>query len=302
VERADLEMVVALAEEGSVTAAAGELHTAQPALSRRLARLEHAVGGPLFVRGRGGATPTAAGRVLAERARDALAAIERAERDAADAVAGRRGRLRIGMTPTIGADLLPEVLATLRDQHPDIRLELETTLNSRGLRAAVRAGQLDLAAVVLDPDDHEGLRVVAQVPQVLVVAVPSGHPLAQRRAVRPAQLVDEPLVTVEHGQGMRSFVERLFAEIGTAPTITIETNQRELLLPLVAAGAGITILPEVFARWRAGAGVAVRPFSPARQRRVGAVARAGPTDALVAAAIGAVQATWPRLPEPTRPG
>src|SRR5436305_7247996 len=95
-DRADLELVVAIARAGSLSRAARELHIAQPPLSRRLQHLEREVGAALFLRGRHGATPTAVGRTLIVGAEAALAAIARAEQDALDAAAGRAGRLRIG--------------------------------------------------------------------------------------------------------------------------------------------------------------------------------------------------------------
>src|SRR3954453_6701741 len=90
-DRADLELVVAIGRTGSLPAASRALHTAQPPLSRRLQAIERAVGTELFTRGRHGATPTVAGRTLIDRAELALAAITRAEQDTAD-VAGGGGR------------------------------------------------------------------------------------------------------------------------------------------------------------------------------------------------------------------
>src|SRR5439155_4475824 len=133
-DRADLELVVAIARTGSLTAAARELHMAQPPLSRRLQHLERDVGAPLFLRGRHGAVPTAVGRTLVDAARDALKAIARAEQDTADAAAGRAGRLRIGVTPTLGAVLLPAVLAAFRRAHPGVRLDLTSSGDSAWLR------------------------------------------------------------------------------------------------------------------------------------------------------------------------
>src|SRR3954471_9306932 len=126
-DRADLELVVAIARSGSLTAAARQLHIAQPPLSRRLQHLEREWGAELFLRGRHGATPTAVGRALVDGAGAALAAIARAEQHAVDAAAGRAGRLRVGVTPTLGATLLPEVLASFRRSHPDVRLDLTSS-------------------------------------------------------------------------------------------------------------------------------------------------------------------------------
>src|SRR3954468_15809809 len=148
-DRADLELVVAIARTGSLTGAARELSIAQPPLSRRLQQLEREVGAALFLRGRHGATPTAVGRSLIAGAEAALAAIQRAEQDALDAAAGRAGRLRVGVTPTLGAVLLPGVLAAFRQSHPDVRLDLTSSGDSAWLRQQTASGELDIAVAAL---------------------------------------------------------------------------------------------------------------------------------------------------------
>ena len=114
--------------------AAAALHTAQPALSRRLARVERELGGRLFDRGRHGAVATPAGRVVVERARAALDAITAAERAGAAALSGRTGRLVVGAAPTLGAELLPEALARHRRDHPEVGFELVISGDNPGLR------------------------------------------------------------------------------------------------------------------------------------------------------------------------
>lgn len=293
-ERADLELVVSLDTAGSLTRAADELHVAQPALSRRLARLEREVGAELFVRGRHGAAATSVGRTLIDRAVVALAAIERAEQDANDAATGRSGRLRIGTTPTLGADLLPGVLARMRSRHPAIRLDLVANGNSTELRDDVRGGHLDVAFAVIDADDLAELHVAAAGPQNFVLACPADHPLASRKVIRPELLTHEPIVALQDGQGLRVVLEGLFASIDSEPLISIETTEREMLIPFVTAGLGVTIVPEIFGRQRAGTGVEIRPFRPHLEREVGAVVRVGRPAALLEQFLEVARASWPK--------
>src|SRR3954464_201932 len=158
-DRADLELVAAIARAGSLSGAAKQLHIAQPPLSRRLQQLEREIGAALFLRGRHGATPTAVGRSLIAGADAALAAIQRAEQDALDAAAGRAGRLRVGVTPTLGAVLLPGVLAAFRRAHPDVRLDLTSSGDSAWLREQAGTGQIDIAVAALGATKDTTTRV-----------------------------------------------------------------------------------------------------------------------------------------------
>ena len=286
-------MAVAIADGGSLSAAAQRLHTAQPALSRRLAGLEREVGGPLFHRGRQGASATAEGRVLIERARAALAAIAAAEVDTKAACLGRGGHLRIGTTPTLGAELLPAALARHRAEQPDVTFDLSVSGDSPGLRRRVVDGELDVAVTVLGRDLDPGLRVATKAPQSMVVALPPDHPLAARTRVPRSDLVGVPMIALTRGEGMRALLDEVFEEFGATPEISVELSERELLMPFVAAGLGATVLPERFALQRAPDVVALRPLSPPLSRAVGAVVRSGPRSPLVEAFVATLRLTWP---------
>ncbi|HEX4818681.1 MAG TPA: LysR family transcriptional regulator [Acidimicrobiales bacterium] len=268
-DRADFELVVAIARTGSLTAASRQLHIAQPPLSRRLQQLERTVGAPLFLRGRHGATPTPVGRALVESAEVALAAMERAEQDAADAAAGRAGRLRIGVTPSLGAVLLPDVLASFRRTHAKVRLDLVASGDSAALRQQVAAGDLDIAVAGLAPSTEPHIRVALTGEQRFVVIAPVDlrlPPAVQRRA-----LVDLPLVTLTSGEGLRQQLDLVFAELGAEPNIALETSEREMLVPFVAAGLGVALIPEGFARARPAKGLRIHDVDPVVRRAVGAM-------------------------------
>lgn len=289
-DRADLELLVALGAEGSLTAAAARLHTAQPALSRRLARIERDLRGvPLFERGRHGATPTAAGREVVAAAARALEAIAEVEATAARAAAGEQGVLRLGATPTLGADVLPAALAAFRRDRPQVRLELRSSGDSAGLRHAVADGALDAALAALPTRIESGLEVAWSGPQHFAVVVAADDPLALRNEAVPRRaLRDRPIVALRPGEGLRLVIDALFAELGCEPTLALETADREMLVPAVVAGLGLTVVPERFAQQRGGDAVAILPLRPALQRPVGVVVRAGTADPLVAALVAAV--------------
>ncbi len=189
----------------------------------------------------------------------------------ADAIAGRIGHLRIGTAPTLGADVLPAVLAAHRRAHPDVDLDVTSSGDSDWLLAEVSARRLDVALTVvperLDPD----LVLAVSRRQTFVLVVPSGHALAALDVVPRSKLVAERLVAIRAGEGLRQLLDRVFRELDVDPEVSIETTDREMLLPLVAAGMGVTLVPDHFARRRLVDGVEARPLRPAVHRRVGAI-------------------------------
>jgi DNA-binding transcriptional LysR family regulator len=286
-DRADLELVVAIARAGSLSGAARLLHIAQPPLSRRLQQVEREIGAPLFLRGRHGATPTPAGRSLIEGAQEALAAIARAEQNASDTAAGRAGRLRIGVTPTLGAVLLPQVLAAYRHTHPDVRLDLTSSGDSAWLRQRAAQGELDIVVAALAAKPEPNTTVALTGEQHFVVIAPTDRHLDRQldrrvgKAVQRRALIDVPLVSLTEGEGLRQQLDHVFAELGAEPTIAIETSEREMLVPFVAAGLGVALVPEGFARARPAKGLTIHELSPPVRRRVGAILPAGDVPALV---------------------
>ncbi|MEY2448342.1 MAG: hypothetical protein QOH79_1818 [Acidimicrobiaceae bacterium] len=285
-DRADLELVAAIARAGSLTGAARELHIAQPPLSRRLQQLEREVGAALFLRGRHGATPTAVGRSLIEGADVALAAIHRAEQDVLDAAAGRAGRLRVGVTPTLGATLLPGVLAAFRRSHPGVRLDLTSSGDSARLRQQAAAGDIDIAVAAVAPRPEANATVALTGEQRFVLIAPTELRLG--KAVQRRALIGVPVVALTAGEGLREQLDHVFAELGAEPTIAIETSEREMLVPFVAAGLGVALVPDGFARARPAKGLAMHDLDPPLRRPIGAIVATGEVSALVRAFLDAL--------------
>jgi DNA-binding transcriptional LysR family regulator len=287
-DRADFEAVVAIARAGSLTGAAQQLHIAQPPLSRRLQQLEREVGAPLFRRGRHGAIPTPAGRALIDAAGTALAAIARAEQDAVDAAGGRSGRLRIGVTPTLGSVLLPAVLGAFRRSHPDVRLDLTASGDSADLRRQVGHGDVDLALAARGNALEPNTTVALKGSQHFVLIAPTD--LGLPKAVRRRALVDLPIVAISAGEGLREQLDHVLAELDREPNISIETSEREMLVPFVAAGLGVALVPEGFARARPARGLAIHDLVPPVRREIAVFVPTGDAPLLVRAFLDALEA------------
>ena len=284
---------MAIDRTGSLTGAAQQLHIAQPPLSRRLKRIESEIGAPLFIRGRHGATATIVGRTLVEGAEAALTAIRRAEQDAEDVAGGRAGRLNLGVTPTLGAVLLPGALAAFRQSHPDVRLDLVASGDSAELRRSVRDGALDTALAVLVRPPEPGTRVALRGQQRFVLIAPRDLRLGRSTnatRVRRAVLADLPVVALTKGTGLRDQLDDVFDELGVSPQIAIETSEREMLVPFVAAGLGVSLVPEGFVTGRAP-GCSIYELDPPVRRSVGAVVAKGRPPILVTALLDALTAT-----------
>ena len=236
-----LSYFVAVAEEGQFTRAAVRVSVAQPAISAQIGRLERELGEPLFHRDQRGVSLTGAGEALLPHARAALAAAERGRDTIASLRGVLRGRLRVGVSGP-GDRRLAAALGAFHRAHPAIEITLVERLNAP-LLDALAGGDVDAALVGLPdaPPPQVRTRVIATDP--LVLAVPRGHRLSERETITVRRLRDEPLITLTHGTGLRTVVERACRDAGFAPRITAETSDLGSLLELVAEGLGVAIVP-----------------------------------------------------------
>ncbi|MEV3988278.1 LysR family transcriptional regulator [Streptomyces sp. NPDC049837] len=274
-----LAALVAVAEAGSITRAAGRLGYTAPALSQQLAKLEREAGAPLLVRHHRGARLTAAGEVLVARARRVLDEMERARHELALLNGLTGGRLRVGTFTTVGIHLLPPVLSAFRRAHPDVELAVTEYEPPRGV-AAVAAGQVDLALThAYEPAGAEppptGVFLEPLLVEELVLVTAPGHVLAEgsgRLAV--AELADQPLISSAPAHPARRGVEGALREAGARPAVVCESPGYALVCALVSAGLGVAVVPEMVAAMDP-APLGVRLLEPAAFRRTISVAHRG---------------------------
>jgi DNA-binding transcriptional LysR family regulator len=231
-----LRYFVAVAEELHFTRAAAKLQTAQPALSQQIRRLERELGTPLFHRSNRSVEMTHAGRVFLHHARRVIEAADRAKRAAKQASEGDLGTLTIGFLAQPTVELLPDLLASYRDRHPHVEIELHEMQNQEQVDALMR-GRLDIALMTHRARDSRVCAVALQRFR-LVVAMPVNHGLAERSFVRLRDLSDEPWI---YPVGSSGPLYAACAKAGFEPRIAQQATEHAVRLALVAAGLGLTL-------------------------------------------------------------
>jgi LysR family transcriptional regulator, hydrogen peroxide-inducible genes activator len=264
-----LRYFVAVAREGSMTAAATSLFLAQPTLSIQIRKLEQEVGAKLFERLARRVVLTAAGKAFLEHAERALAELELGRERVADVVGLRHGRVAMGVLPSVAAHLLPAVLAEFRAEHPGVTVHLVEHDVPRDFEQLVQAGELDMAVTRM-PATLAGLGARTLVREPIVLLVPPDHRLRDRPAVALRELADEGFVCMRSGYGLRQLADQLCVDAGFTPRVVIETGQLSIVHGMVRSGVGVALLPRLAA---CGAEHVVPVSDPRARRELGVVWR-----------------------------
>jgi LysR family hydrogen peroxide-inducible transcriptional activator len=240
-EMHQLRYFVAVADEGSFSRAAERCFVSQPSLSQQIIKLEQEVGRPLFDRAGRRVLLTDAGRLLLEHARAVLMTIENATRQLKEVHCDSSGRLTVGVIPTIASYLLPPVIATFRRTHPRVELMIQEDYTQR-LVASVRQGDLDIAIAALPIDDDQ-LTLETLGTDPLVLAVPSGHPLARKRRPVLRDLNQEPFVLISDMHCLGEQVMSICRSHEIQPKLVCRGAQISTVQALIALGEGVSLLP-----------------------------------------------------------
>jgi len=246
---------VAVAEEGSFTAAARRLNISQPPLSMQIKALEDALGARLFERAHRGICLTEAGRVFLEQARLTLSQLASAVQLAKLAERGEAGLLRIAFTGSV--PLVPgfaRLVRTFRAQFPLARLEIVHMPTGQQLQV-LEERRIDIGLLRPAPQFHppEHLQFLPFWKDELRVAMASDHPLAGRKGrIAIKDLARYPLVLFprEISCGLHDQTIELFNRAGLVPRVAQEAREGATIVGLVAAGVGISLLPDAYARLR----------------------------------------------------
>lgn len=245
-ETHQLRYFLAVATTGRFTSAARTCNVSQPSLSIQVAKLEDELGGPLFERSRRGARLTARGELFLPRAKAVLEHLEAARREVESLAELSMGKVTLGCLPTTGAHVLPRVLAAFRKHHPKVQVLLREE-SSPGLARCLEQGEVDLA--ILDEAGlGSGMEYVALLSDGLLAALPTRHPLASRATLALRQLENEPFILMKPDHGFRKITDDLMRKAGFQPKVVFESGEIETVQALVAAGLGVSIVPQMVRR------------------------------------------------------
>lgn len=258
-----LRTFVAVAQERHFGRAAERLHIAQPAVSQQIRTLEADLGTRLFDRTSRSVELTAAGRTLLTGAPDILermAQLTEATRATARVL---RGELRLNYARTAPVGIATDIVEEFRRRHPNVTLLTDTATTARSL-AQLRDGTLDAAFVRLPMIDRSEFSILEVGKDPLVAALPVGHRLVRRRALKPSDLRGERFVFWPRAQGPGFhdwIVEHLFG--GQMPEVTRIEPDTEQMVRAVAHGEGCAVTTAARASMLSMRGVVFRPFTTA---------------------------------------
>ncbi|MGQ0529625.1 MAG: LysR family transcriptional regulator [Panacagrimonas sp.] len=247
-----LSIFQAVAASGSVSAGAQKLHISQSAVSKQLGEFEQALGVLLFDRLPRGMRLTEAGRLLQGYANNLVAVEAEAEAAIGDLKLGVRGRLRIGASRTVGAYLMPALLARFRRRYPDVELFLQVDSTAL-IEQRLIAGELDIGFTegIVGSELLE-YRVFAS-DELVLIAAPR-HPITRLKPAPLAAVMQQPLLMHELGSGTRAVTEKAFSakQLTLRPSMTLAST--EAIKHTVATGVGIAVLSAFAVRTELAAG------------------------------------------------
>ena len=237
-----LEAVLAVAEEGSFTGAADRLRTVQSNVSEHVRQLEAELGVRLLVRSRRGAEPTEFGLRVVERARAIRSEIEALHKDLSMLQGLETGHATLGVIGTVSRALVPRVVAEMQRTAPGVSLRLTEGASER---LAVEVAERELAtAIVTEPVSDPRLVVEHLRDEALVALVPSSLSLGEREPLPLKLIAAHTLILPPAGNPLRDEVESAARAERVELRVPIEVEGVRLIADLVAAGAGVSILPE----------------------------------------------------------
>ena len=240
-----LRLVAAIADAGSMTAAAGRLHLTQSALSHQLRDIESRVGASFFVRQGRRMVLTAAGRRVLETARRVLGEVQRAEEDLRRLAGHTDGTIRVCTECNTGYHWLGPLLTAFRRKHPRVTVDVAAEATSAPLEALLE-GRIDLA-ILIDPEPDKRLRLRPLFADEMVAIVAKDDPLAKRRWISAEDLAGRHLLLYSKNADDSFLFRRVLRPAGVTPARVSFVMLTEAMIELARAGAGVGVLP----RWSA---------------------------------------------------
>jgi LysR family hydrogen peroxide-inducible transcriptional activator len=238
----ELKYIVALAQERHFGHAAEKCFVTQPTLSLAIRKLEDELGVALFERNKNDVLVTALGAKIVDQAKRVLDEAGRIGQIAKGGDAQLSGALRLGVIPTIGPYLMPELVPVLRKKAPDMPLSLEENLTGN-LGPLLKQGEIDAAIIAL-PFVIPGIRTQLLYEEPFRVVVPAGHKWEKRKRIKAAELSGENLLMLNNGNCFRDQV--LEACPGQQPDALSDGRaggSLETIRNMVASGLGVSVLP-----------------------------------------------------------
>jgi LysR family hydrogen peroxide-inducible transcriptional activator len=242
-EFTQLKYVCAIADTGSFSRAAERCHVAQPSLSQQVLKLEEDLGAKLFDRLGRSVRLTEAGRAFLPHARSILQQMEAARSGVEDKRTDLRGSVTVGVIPTIAPYMIPQCVSEFSKKHTEAKLRIveETT---PVLVESLRNLAIDLAILSL-PLKHKDFEIFPLQTEPLFAVLPRDHRRAEAQSLSMKDLRGEPFVLLRDSHCFRDISMAACTRAKVDPRVAFESGQFSSLLGMVAAGVGVSLVPEM---------------------------------------------------------
>lgn len=238
-----LRCFLAVVEEGGFNRATTRLRITQPALSYQIKQLEGELCTCLLNRRPSGASPTAAGRTLAQHAREVIEAVRKAKRAVEEMSDGVIGEFRIGTVNSVGIYFLPQILWSMRERFSDIK-PMVLYRDSNEIIDALLSDKIDLA-LVANPRPDRRLRQEAIIEEKVSLVCGRSHPFFSRQRIRPSELKGQQFVTLSPENPTGKLIQEHLARIGVSVEPVVSTDNIETVKKMVQVGLGVSFIPDM---------------------------------------------------------
>lgn len=243
-ELRQIQYFIEVAKLEHVTEASYVLHVAQSAVSRQIFKLEAELGVDLFIRDGRKVRLTPIGKMFLNHMEQALKVIEKAQQEIGEFLDPQKGTVRIGFPSSLASHMLPMVISAFRELYPQVQFQLQHG-SYRELIDLVSKGTLNLSLIGPVPKDSKQINGDTLFLENIVALLPADHPLADQPSLKLSQLRGDMFVLFPEGFILRELVINACASQGFEPNISFEGDDIDAIKGLVAAGLGITLLPEI---------------------------------------------------------
>ena len=241
-----IEYFVEVAKQLSFTKAAGVLHVSQPSISKAIQNFEAELGVPLFYRSSKQLELTDAGQAVLVNSMQVLESFQNLRSELTDLMDLKKGQIRIGIPPIVGAEFFSKLISFYKEQHPYIEILL-TEVGTKRIRQEIEAGELDIGLVCSVSSTNENLDTIGFLIDPLQLIVHEDHPLAQNEKISLADLSEEAFIIYRKDFILYDRIIEECSKHGFFPTIACETTQKDLFIEMVQAKLGIALLPQKIA-------------------------------------------------------
>lgn len=242
-ELRQIQYFIEVAKREHVTEAALAMHVAQSAVSRQIFNLESELGVDLFIREGRNVRLTPIGKMFLEHMEHAMKVIDNARREVEEFLDPDRGTIRVGFPSSLANHTLPTVISAFRERYPEVKFHLNQGAYHY-LKESVIRGEIDLALLGPVPKKEAKLKSDILFTENIVALLPMNHPLAESKSINISKLQDDSFILFPRGFVLREIIVEACQQLGFEPKVSFEGEDIDAIKGLVAAGLGITLIPE----------------------------------------------------------